>query len=210
MNKKNILALAAGAILGLASQSSLASIITYTATLSGPAESPPVASPGSGSAMLTYDSLLHTLLVDASFSDLIGTVTNAHIHSCTAAANIGNIGVATTLPTFPGFPAGVTAGVYNQLFDLTDPASFNAAFVTNNGGTAASAELALIAGLDAGKAYFNIHTTAFPGGEIRGFMAAVPEPSSLLLSGLGLGLVAWQYRRASRSGAAAQGQSQRA
>lgn len=196
MNKINVFGLVAGAILSVASQSSLASIITYTTPLSGATESPPVASPGTGFVTLTYDSIAHTLLVDASFSDLVGLVSVAHIHCCTAIANDGNIGVASAVPTFPGFPAGVTAGVYNQLFDLADLASFNPAFVANNGGTAASAELALITGMDDGKAYFNIHTNAFPGGEIRGFLA-VPEPSSLFLAGLGLGLVALQRRQAS-------------
>ena len=39
--------------------------------------------------------------------------------------------------------------------------------VTANGGTAASAFAALCAGIDGGMAYFNIHTNAFAGGEIR-------------------------------------------
>jgi hypothetical protein len=44
--------------------------------------------------------------------------------------------------------------------------------VTANGGTTAGAEAALLAGLEAGQAYLNIHTTMFPGGEIRGFLAS--------------------------------------
>lgn len=46
------------------------------------------------------------------------------------------------------------------------------------------------AGLAEGKAYFNIHTTLYPGGEIRGFLAPVPVPAAVWLFGSGLlGLV---------------------
>jgi CHRD domain len=36
--------------------------------------------------------------------------------------------------------------------------------------------MALLTGLAAGEAYLNIHTTLFPNGEIRGFLAPVPGP----------------------------------
>jgi hypothetical protein len=39
--------------------------------------------------------------------------------------------------------------------------------------------------MDSGKAYLNIHTRAFPGGEIRGFFNQVPEPGTLALLALG-------------------------
>ena len=66
----------------------------------------------------------------------------------------------------------------DHTFDLTLTASYNAPFVTANGGTAAGAEAALLAGIAAGKAYFNIHTTVVPGGEIRTFLQAFnPTPT---------------------------------
>lgn len=176
----------------------------YSTTLSGAAENPPNASPGSGSALLTYDALAHTLRVQADFMDLLGNVTAAHIHCCTAAP--GNVGVAVMPPSLTGFPLGVTSGTYDQTFDLTDLGSYSASFVTNfGGGTEAGAEAALVAGLDAGQAYFNIHTSVFGGGEIRGFLApqaTVPEPQTLALVGGGLlliGLMASRRPLASRS-----------
>ena len=46
--------------------------------------------------------------------------------------------------------------------------------------------VARTSGTGLGVAYFNIHTTNFPGGEIRGNIAPVPEPSSLVLVALGM------------------------
>jgi hypothetical protein len=43
---------------------------------------------------------------------------------------------------------------------------------------------------DLGVAYFNIHTTLNPGGEIRGNLAAIPEPSTVVFVLSGLGLIA--------------------
>jgi len=174
-----------------------ADLILYSAVLSGPAEDPPNASPGTGSATVGFDPVAHTLSVSVSFEGLIGTVTNAHIHGPTTEPLTGVAGVATTTPTFVGFPSGVTSGDYDALFDTLNASTYNAAFVTNNGGTVEGAEAALGLALAEGRAYFNIHTSEFGGGEIRGFLTPVPEPSGVMLLGLGgtVGLLGYGVRR---------------
>ncbi|WP_312166722.1 CHRD domain-containing protein [Phenylobacterium sp.] len=165
----------------------------YRAPLLGANENPPIASPGHGVALLAIDGDL--LTVAASFDDLLGGVAAAHIHCCAPAP--ANAGVATQTPTFVGFPSGVASGSYQQDFSLTALSTYNPAFVTANGGTAESARNVLLAALDNGQAYFNIHTTFAPAGEIRGQFALVPEPASwaLMIAGFGLAGAAIRWRR---------------
>jgi hypothetical protein len=163
----------------------------FTTTLTGANEVPANASPGIGSAVVTLNGDM--LTVSVSFSGLLGNTTASHIHCC---APLGmNAMVATTTPTFPGFPLGVQAGSYTQTFDLTLASSYNPAFITAHGGTVTQAEADLIAGLLGGQTYLNIHTNLFPGGEIRGQLQAVPEPVTLLLLGSGLAGVAMKVRK---------------
>ena len=167
--------------------------VVFVAHLSGPNEAPPNASPGSGFATITIDAAAHTLRVQVSFQDLTAGNTAAHIHATTAAPFTGTAGVATSVPTFTGFPTGATSGTYDFTFDTTMASSFNPAFVTAQGSLAA-AEAALFAAINNGRAYVNIHTPNFPGGEIRGFLVPVPEPATMLLFGTGLAALAAKYR----------------
>jgi hypothetical protein len=100
-----------------------------------------------------------------------------------------NAGVATTTPTFAGFPLGVTSGTYSNTLDLTLPSSYNPSYLTANNGSTAAAEVALTTAIAQGRAYWNVHSLAFPGGEIRGFLvkddaapvieAVTTDPSTL-------------------------------
>src|SRR4029077_3542337 len=119
---------------------------------------------GTGLATVVLDPTAQTIQINVTFSGLTSNDVAAHIHCC---APLGtNVGVATTVPAFPGFPLGVTSGTYSSaVFDLTQPTIYNPAFVTLQGGSLAQAEQVLVAGMIAEQSYFNIHTAEFPGGE---------------------------------------------
>lgn len=175
-------------------QSAWAHEVKYRAFMNGASENPVVPSNGLGTALVTMDLDLATMHVQASFSGLTGNTTASHIHCCTAISGlpptnpstVTNVGVATTMPSFPGFPLGVTLGTMDTTFDMTLASSYNASFITANGGNIDGAYNAFLNGLAAGKAYFNIHSSFRTGGEIRGFLALVPEPSSAMLAMIGL------------------------
>ncbi|AMY12931.1 CHRD domain protein [Luteitalea pratensis] len=167
-----------------------AAVIVYSTNLTDALEPNP--SPATGFAMVTIDDVANTMRVQASFSGLLGNSTASHIHVINGPGDANtadqNGPVATTTPTFAGFPLGVTSGIYDQTFSLTASGSYNPAFVTAAGGTVPQARVAFLQGLDDERAYFQIHSSVALGGEIRGFLEAqdVPEPTSLTLAGLAL------------------------
>jgi hypothetical protein len=178
------------ALLALLLSATLCHATPFQATLTGAAEAPPNDSPGMGTLTGSFDPVAHALILDVAFSGLLGTTTAAHIHCCTPLPGEDTAGVATQTPTFTGFPSGATSGTYKASFDTSLPATWNTSFINANGGTTAGAESAFNAGLLSGRAYFNLHTSTFPGGEIRGFLQPVPEPSSMAMLGGGLGVLA--------------------
>jgi hypothetical protein len=180
------LALVLTAALVLQTPAAHAVPMTFVGNLNSAMENNPAdTSPGTGVATIILDPTAQTLQVNATFSGLTSNDVAAHIHCC---APLGtNVGVATTVPAFPGFPLNVTSGTYSSVvFDLTQPLIYNPAFVTLEGGTIAGAEAALINGIENGLTYFNIHTVNFPGGEIRSQLFPAPEPASLVLLGSAL------------------------
>src|SRR5215213_11581311 len=110
-----------------------ADTIVLTTTLTGSQEVPPSGSPGIGSALVTLDTVTNLLTVNVSFAGLGNPTIASHIHCCAPPGT--NAIVATTVPTFPGFPLGVTSGTYLMTFDLTAASTYNPAFITAHGGT---------------------------------------------------------------------------
>jgi len=169
----------------LLSWSAHASIVTLGGPLSATNENPANSSAATGSAFVTVDTVALTINFNVVFSGLTGGDTAAHIHCCVAQG--GNTGVATALPVLPGFPMGASAGSFiNQVFSLLDPSFYNPSFITNNGGSVSTAEPVFLAGLLNGQTYFNIHTSANPGGEIRAFLVPTPEPATFVVAAISL------------------------
>lgn len=96
----------------------------------------------------------------------------------------------------------MTNGSYDYTFNMMSLASYRSGFVADNGGTAATAFNALLAEMIAGRTYFDIHTSIFPGGEIRGQLSAVavaiPEMSTWAMLLLGFATVGGAMRSSKR------------
>jgi hypothetical protein len=131
-------------------------LTTYQALLNGAQESPPVASPSQGSALLTLNKQSKMLCYSISFTPLGGTELVAHFHG----------------PAQPG-PCGTseacTAGV---LFDITGgsgPSPVGSPKV----GCVGPLTKTDSKNLNKGLLYINIHSSIAPGGEIRGQVVPV-------------------------------------
>src|SRR5258707_11570703 len=155
---------------------------TFTTPLSGANEFSVTLSTATGSASvpLTFSTLDVTSFV---FSGRTPPGTAATIQVALPGVN------GTVAIILPGFPAAAS-GSYAMTFDLTLDGTYNTSFLTASGGTAASAEAALMADMLAGKTYINIHDATFPGGGIRGHLSetqnVTPEPGTIVLLGTGL------------------------
>lgn len=189
--------LLAGGLAGLSLLAAPAAQASFFRTTLGPEVS---GATGSGAASVMIDELTNQMTLKIDFSGLSGNTTVSHIHGPTTVAGSGTAGVMTTTPTFPGFPAGVKAGSYQQVFDLLAATTYRSGFITANGGTPTGARDAFVASLLDGKAYLNVHSQTFPGGEIRGFFAQVPVPGPVPLLGAGAAL-GWSRRLRRRQAA---------
>ena len=136
-----------------------ATYFLFTVSLDGPQAG--IASPATGTASLKLDDVANTLDVNMSYSGLLATVTNAHIHCCSPPL----VASGVIIPFVPPMTTGATSGVFVNLFSLTPTE---------------------VTQVMSGLSYINIHTSFAPGGEIRGQIAAVPEPGTLALVGIGL------------------------
>lgn len=151
-----------------------AALISLSAVLSGDQEVPPVVSPASGFGTMTYDDVSNVFTWHIEFAGLPTPETAAHFHA-------------------PA-PPGVNAAVVIPL-PLGSPKDGSVDFDVQFGLGAETREDQLLSGLF----YVNVHTQEHPGGEIRGQVLVVPEPSAFAL--LSLGLLVLALRRRSLLGA---------
>jgi hypothetical protein len=194
----------------------------FTATLSNASENPAIGIVGSGvpmerelrtsagaarpasfgSATLVLNDAHTALTMTATITnidvnglqtpnDANDNLVNAHIHASPTATPTSNVGVVW------GFFGAPDSNVPLMDYVLTPFASgvggtFTSTWNMNegNGGTTLGAQ---IDNIQNGRAYLNFHTTQFTGGEIRGHLTLIPEPSTVVLALLGtlaVGLVA--------------------
>jgi hypothetical protein len=152
---------------------------SYIANLNG-AQDGGGARQGTGSVNLSLSGL--TLSLSGSYSGLTTAMSAGHIHG-PAAPGVNALVIYDLVA--PGVLSGTTSGTYNGSITLIP-------VVTGYTTTAQQ-----IADLNAGLWYLNIHDSTFLGGEIRGQITLVPEPSSLALLGLGAGAIVLRLRRRS-------------
>ena len=130
-------------------------------------------------------------------TDINDNLVAAHIHAGPAVA--------------PGVNGPVVWGFFGTPFNDNNPNDVvNTPFATGVGGTIsgkwdapegnATTLTAQVANILGGHSYINFHTNQFTGGEIRGAINVVPEPSALMLFSAGvviLGSLGWLRRRSS-------------
>lgn len=126
----------------------------FLANLDGAQEVPPVASAATGMGRVILNEARNSVRVSLDFSGLGSNQTAAHIHG----------------PALPGVNGPVIINI----------GSSGAAAGTFNVSAAVTA--AQVADLEAGRWYFNVHSTTFPAGEIRGQVLA-DKPFDAVLTG---------------------------
>ena len=116
-----------------------ADIVNYSADLKATSEVPPNGSSATGHFAAAFDTSTHQLHYDATYLDLSGAATMAHIHG---AAPVGQ-----NAPVVIPVPKEKLASPIEDTVTLTNEQAKQ---------------------LMAGNYYFNVHTAKNPGGEIRG------------------------------------------
>jgi hypothetical protein len=141
ISRRTLMLLAGLALAGTVSLTQAAPV-SFTVPLTGDQQVPPVQTPGSGTANLTYDSSTHVVTWNITFSGLTSQATMAHFHG----------------PAPAGKNAGVKVWISQKgNMDLTSPLSGQATL------SADDAQM-----FESGNMYINVHTKTNPGGEIRG------------------------------------------
>ena len=157
--KKTIFVLAV--LLSVRAVSIHANTILFEASLDGPQDA--TASPAIGFGSVVLDDVAHTITVNESWTGLSAPATASHIHGPAAPGS----NAAVIFP-FSNVPSVISGSIPQQSFSISD---------------------AQIAQLEAGLDYFNVHSSLFPGGEIRGQIRAVPDSGAGMAGLLTLGFL---------------------
>ena len=190
MMKKTILKLAAAAAFAVPAAAH-STLYVFSATMNAAQEvqSPAVVSPAVGSFQAVYDDATNKFVyVSITGQGLVGaSITGLHIHGTGASGGPPGSNSSIAL----GFDNNAVTKVGSTFF-------FNA---TDKGGLPVGADDQTTfdqteeGHLLAGRSYINLHTSTYTSGEIRGQIAAVPEPETYALMLAGLGLVGWVASR---------------
>ena len=133
---------------------------SFQAVLTGAGEFPANASTATGFGTVVLSADQSTITVNESWSGLSAPATASHIHGPAApGAN------ASVLFPFTGVPSATSGSIPQQSFSIT-PTQVGYLF--------------------AGTLYMNVHNVNFQGGEIRGQLVPVPEPSTFGLIAAGI------------------------
>ena len=149
---------------------------TFQAFLSGTNENPVNASLGTGYGTVVLNAASNQITVNLSWSGMTSNATVSHIHGP------GGIGTIVTnagiIFGFTGVSQAMSGGIPEQTFAINQTQ---------------------IDYLFNGYLYMNVHSGYAPGGELRGQLTLVPEPSSLALACLGGGSLIYYVRRRRQS-----------
>jgi hypothetical protein len=131
----------------------------FRASLNGYEENPDVSTVANGSFVARLSNDGETIHYELSYSGLEAPVTQAHVHFGKPAINGGVSFFLCNGPTTPECPQEGTVEGDIEAADVIGP---------TGQGIEAGNLAEIVAAMKAGHAYANVHSTKWPGGEIRG------------------------------------------